>query len=471
MQFVVRRGVLGALLMPVAFWAMTVPRPVAADDAPPPALARWLAPHEWQRDTLGPILSLGASGQWDDMHIFAPTVALEGGRYLMWYCGSRGTRLTRVFRLGLATSADGKQFDRYPQNPVFQFADGEHSVLTPCLLHDGDGNALREAGKLRMWFSSTAFGKTGLHALHETTSSDGIAWVAPSPPLLDHVYCPTVLKSDSGYTMWYVDVSKRPWVIRHATSGDGSKWSVTEQPVLQLSQPWEAEIMVYPCVLKVEGAYLMWYGSYYSAVRRQTTAIGFAASVDGISWHKHPQNPVLRPEPARTWESHYVTSGSVLRLPDGSYRYWYASRTRPPFENLYFAINTARWSGPAPDRAQAGPNAAAPTVLPLPPKKGDVGVLPLSSANGARSLDVLEIVDEDDAVVRAWYVPQENSGVDAKAAQSTFVDLWLHGVDTGGMTAGGTVELPQSFRATGNRSFDTTCGGRSIPAIEPAGAP
>ena len=90
----------------------------------------------------------------------------------------------------------------------------------------------------------------------------------------------------------------------------------------------------------------MWYGSYNHAVRRQTTAIGFAASLDGIKWYKHPQNPVLRPTSSRPWESNYVTSGCVLRLDDGSFRYWYASRKAPPFANLYFAINTARWSGP-----------------------------------------------------------------------------------------------------------------------------
>jgi hypothetical protein len=26
---------------------------------------------------------------------------------------------------------------------------------------------------------------------------------------------------------------------------------------------------------------------------------------------------------------------------------WYASRKQPPFVNKYFAINTARWAGPA----------------------------------------------------------------------------------------------------------------------------
>jgi hypothetical protein len=371
----------------------------------------------------------------------------------------------------LATSADGKQFEKFAQNPVLAFADGEHSVLTPSLAHNGDGNAVRAEGKLRMWFSSTDFDKTSLHTLHESTSDDGIRWSDPSPALLDHVYCPTVIRGANGYEMWYADVSKRPWVIRHATSADGTKWTVTPRPVLELSQPWEAEIMVYPCVIKVDGVYLMWYGSYYSAVRRQTTAIGFAASTDGIKWHKHPENPVLRPDEKRSWESHYVTSGSVMRLPDGSFRFWYASRTRPPFVNLYFAINTARWSGPGPaGQVQAGPS-SAPALLPLPPKKDDVGVLgPSAGANSPRTctVDVLELIDANNAIVRAWYVPSDTIADSTnKSAERTFVDLWVQGVDTSGMTAGSKTDLPQVFRARGNRSFQTNCGGRSVPAIEP----
>jgi len=331
-----------------ACWLVVATSVVAADE-PPPELARWLAPQAWVKDTDGPIVSLGKPGQFDDMHIFAPAVALEDGRYSLWYCGSQGTRMERVFRLGLATGSDGLRFEKYAENPVLGFRDNSHSVLTPALLRHPDGTTLREDGKLRMWISSTAFGKTGLHTLHETSSTDGIRWADPSPVLLEHVYCPTVIKTERGYEMWYADVSQRPWLIRHATSDDGTKWSVDERPVLQLSQPWEAEILVYPTVLKIDGVYLMWYGSYYSAVRRQTTAIGFAASTDGVHWHKHAENPVILPDPEREWESNYVGSGCVMRLADGSYRYWYASRTKPPFVNLYFAINTARWTGPSGD--------------------------------------------------------------------------------------------------------------------------
>ncbi|REK10271.1 MAG: hypothetical protein DWQ37_16855 [Planctomycetota bacterium] len=324
----------------------------AAAAETPPQLARWLGPQQWEKDTPGPIVQLGEEGTFDDTHIFAPAVALEDGAYQLWYCGSRGTRHTRVFRLGLATSFNGKQFEKYAHNPVLAFADGKRSVLTPGLLRNADGSVLREDAKLRMWFSATAFGETELHTLHQSTSSDGIHWAKPSPPQLEHVYCPTVLKSDDGYQLWYVDVATRPWKIRYATSGDGRAWDVRAEPVLDFTQDWESGILVYPCVLQADGVYLMWYGSYQADVK-QTTAIGFAASLDGITWHKHAQNPVLRPSPDRAWESNYVTSGCVLRMADGSFRYWYASRKAPPFTNLYFAINTARWTGPPPEDATA----------------------------------------------------------------------------------------------------------------------
>jgi dienelactone hydrolase len=97
----------------------------------------------------------------------------------------------------------------------------------------------------------------------------------------------------------------------------------------------------------------MWYGSYWSD-RPSTTAIGFAASLDGYRWYRSPANPVLRPAPERAWESHYTTSQSVIRQADGSFRIWYASRKKPPFVNKYFAINTAVWSGAAEDEEIAG---------------------------------------------------------------------------------------------------------------------
>jgi predicted GH43/DUF377 family glycosyl hydrolase len=318
----------------------------AEPDVVPPPLQKWLGEQNWSRDTDGPIVRLGAPDQFDDTHIFAPCVASFDDKFHLWYSGSTGTVATRVFDLGLATSPDGRLFQKHRANPVFQFGDGKHSILTATLLRNPDGSVLREQGRLRMWFSSTHFeGGTGVHALHETHSTDGVTWEAPSPPLLDHVYAPTILKEGTEYRMWYTDVSGPTWVIRLALSSDGKQWRVHPQPVLELGQKWETQRLFYPAVLKVEGVYLMWYGSYWKA-RANTTAIGIAASLDGYTWFRSSHNPVLRPDPKRPWESHYTTSQSVIRQTDGSFRIWYASRKKPPFVNKYFAINTAVWPGP-----------------------------------------------------------------------------------------------------------------------------
>jgi len=312
----------------------------------PPELQTWLeTPQNWMRDTDGPIVSLGKSGDFDDTHIFAPAVSFEDGRYSLWYCGSTGRVAERVFDVGLATSKDGRNFAKHASNPVYSFGDGKHSVLTPTLLRNPDGSTLRENGRLRMWFSSTWFaGGGGLHTLHESTSEDGLTWTSPSAEQLKHVYAPTVIKVGRTYRMWYIDVAQEPWIVRHASSPDGRRWSVTDEPCIVVDQQWERSRLFYPAVMKIGDAYLMWYGSYWAG-RSSTTALGFAASVDGLKWYKHPENPVLRPDPKRAWESHYVTSQSVMKLPDGSFRIWYASRKKPPFVNKYFAINTAVWNG------------------------------------------------------------------------------------------------------------------------------
>ncbi len=315
----------------------------------PRELRPWLeTPQAWQRDTDGPVLSLGKKGQFDDEHIFAPMVALQNGKFTLWHCGSTGTVAERVFQLGMSSSTDGRNFTRVTRNPVFRFGKDLKSVLTPTLLRNPDGSTLRDSGKLRMWFSSTDFtDKSGRHTLHEASSHDGVTWSKPSPVLLEGVYAPSIIKIGRRYQMWYADVSGKPWMIRQADSLDGIRWRVFPDPVIKLDQAWEKGNLFYPTVIKIDDAYLMWYGSYWSA-RANTTALGLAVSIDGLKWYKHPLNPVYRPVPTRPWESNYTTSQSIMRLPNGSLRIWYASRKKPPFRNKYFAINTAIWSNPKP---------------------------------------------------------------------------------------------------------------------------
>jgi hypothetical protein len=165
--------------------------------------------------------------------------------------GKRERKAHRIFRLGLATGEDGRHFTKHEGNPVFDVGDKLHSVLTPTLLRNLNGSPMRENGRLRVWFSSTAFtDKSGRHTLHETTSEDGLNWSVTSPALLEDVYAPTVLKVAEGeYRMWFADVSKEPWIFRTATSRDGRAWQVAAEPVLVADQPWEHGRFFYPSVV------------------------------------------------------------------------------------------------------------------------------------------------------------------------------------------------------------------------------
>jgi hypothetical protein len=152
-----------------------------------------------------------------------------------------------------------------------------------------------------------------------------------------------MLLEDGVYRLWYTDVGKEPWCIRYAESSDGRDWKAIADAALVVDQEWEHQRLFYPTVVKANDLYLMWYGSYsHAAGEEMRTALGCAVSNDGIHWRKSPHNPVFGPEPRRAWESHYTTSQSVLCLPDGSWRIWYASRPAPPFEHKYYAIGTAR---------------------------------------------------------------------------------------------------------------------------------
>lgn len=312
----------------------------------PEELERWLAPQHWRRDQDTPVLSLGSPGTFDDTHVSNPCVIFENGVYTMWYSGAAGSVADRVSRLGIARSTDGIQFVKGVESPVHDFGDAKTSICTPCVLRNPDGSVLRMNGQLVMWFAAqNKSASTGNNTLHSTVSADGITWSDPSPPLLGNLYAPTVLKEGDTYRMWYSDVTSDPWVVRHAFSRDGVSWKVSPNFALTVDQPWEQKRLFYPTVLKVDGWYVMWYGAYWSADKSNNkTAIGCAVSADGLHWVKNPSNPVLMPDPAHEWESHYTTSQSVLRLPDGSFRIWYASRKAPPFVNKYFAVGTALWN-------------------------------------------------------------------------------------------------------------------------------
>lgn len=121
---------------------------------------------------------------------------------------------------------------------------------------------------------------------------------------------PNVLwDADAGlYRMYYTGVGGLSnWAIGLATSPDGVTWTRHPgNPVLVADdETWEGDLVEDPFVRAEGGAFKMWYGNQ--------TSIGYATSPDGVAWTKHPA-PVLDPNPnPLAWDSVAVGAPSVIK--------------------------------------------------------------------------------------------------------------------------------------------------------------
>jgi predicted GH43/DUF377 family glycosyl hydrolase len=157
------------------------------------------------------------------------------------------------------------------------------------------------------------------------TASDGEIWLNTSPadfykysknPILkvgsgsrwdkNIVSTPVVVNNGSGYMMWYSG-GGATHQIGLATSPDGIKWTKSSSnPVLKKgsSGSWDDEYVKPSCVIYTGEIYKMW----YKGMNKKTTDwnTGYATSIDGISWKKHPNNPVIMiGKTSSNWDNHY----------------------------------------------------------------------------------------------------------------------------------------------------------------------
>jgi predicted GH43/DUF377 family glycosyl hydrolase len=113
--------------------------------------------------------------------------------------------------------------------------------------------------------------------------------------------------------MWYTgQANGRSW-IGYATSVDGKTWKrQSDKPVLAPKETWEKQAVMCPHVL-YEGKdklYRMWYSA---GEQYEPNAVGYASSPDGQTWARHDRNPIFRPDPESMWERDRVTGCQVLK--------------------------------------------------------------------------------------------------------------------------------------------------------------
>ena len=291
-------------------------------------LAQELWTSGWKKSPHNPVLSLSPAEAFDSQNIFAPAIAKHEGRYYLFYAGGPSGPTTGEefvnYQLGLATSSDGVNFVKHG-SPLMPLGARDNFHATPALLRDQQGDLLLdEDGSWHMVFAGNR-----PDDVEHATSPDGIVWQKDSRnPIYRKAYAPNVIQVGGELRMYYVH--KPPtgnWELHLATGKDFySLHPHVANPMLIISQDWEAMHLVYPYVLRAGETWVMFYAAYWhSPTGGQKTAIGTAISADGIHWEKNRDNPVLTPTPGSLYDDVYTSSHAVIR--DGDhYKMYYAGR-------------------------------------------------------------------------------------------------------------------------------------------------
>ncbi len=302
-------------------------------------------PITFTRDAANPVYAPSRSA-WNFAGIGDPSVIYDStaGIFKMW-CSSGGIvepHPNVLVRIQYLTSLDGKKWNEYGMNPVFDVApegsDWDRGGVETV-------HVMKDNAAYMMWYSGYEVRenppvtmKIGL-----ATSSDGIIWYREDAnPILDKgapgewddswIESPSVVTVNGYYYMLYSGIGD-PYrcAIGLATSRDGIRW--TKYPGNPVFEPepansWENAVVYAPSLYHDGNQFVMFYVGMNSATFLEAARIGIAISNDGITWKRSKDNPVLDLPAARSWDEHGSFAPSVI-FKNGTWMMYYISGANP----------------------------------------------------------------------------------------------------------------------------------------------
>ncbi len=222
-----------------------------------------------------PILELGPAGTFDDSGVMPSEVIRYHDRTYFYYVGwNTGNTARYRTALGLAISEDGRTFKKASAGPIMDRNSCDPvSVSCQALMTEGE--------RLRTWYMSY-LGWDKIDGIMEPAyeikyaeSSDGKSWRREGltsvglEPGEGGIACPTVLKDNGTYKMWYSvrgrkdyrTQKKSSYRIGYAESMDGIRFKRMDHlaGLVPSQHGWDSEMVAYPSVYKMGNKLYMFY--------------------------------------------------------------------------------------------------------------------------------------------------------------------------------------------------------------------
>lgn len=286
-------------------------------------------------------------GAWDAIAVSDPHVLEYNDTLRMWYTGVgwlSALDTTVHQRIGYAWSLDGINWTQYTNNPVLDKSDGywdDLGVETSTIIVD-TGAIANE--RYKMWYAGQN-SISGVYDIGYAYSPDGINWTkSSSNPILqtgintswENAYLegPSVLFHNDTLRMWYASVdltgdgslSDFTGNIGYAWSLDGINWNKhPSNPIFTSydSPNWDQASVADPHVIRKGGQYHMFYAGLNSWAN-ENFKMGYAISNDGINWTRPVSSPVLETGSFGEWDDEDASYGCVIyNSTINQYQMWY----------------------------------------------------------------------------------------------------------------------------------------------------
>ncbi len=303
---------------------------------------------------VGPVLTLGEPGSFDDGMVESPVVWLDEntGRYGMVYTAyhridttTRGYKAVDRPQVGLAWSDDLVNWERDPRSPIFGPSDDPNSPDS----HGTPGPYMwYENGTYHLYyFGTTDSGyEKGLKTMNMATSTDLVNWTRnPNNPIIkpegegwryDAIWHPNIVKVDGIYYMFFnasgVVNGHYEEYIGYATSIDLMNWDVDDEnsPVVVGSMEdgtWDSTGRAGdPSLYKVGNKwYMAWYG--WDKKNAQDGLAWTTEEEFPLNWRQYEGNPVLRLGEPGEFDAQHAHKPFIFRTADRHYHFYTAVDT------------------------------------------------------------------------------------------------------------------------------------------------